>query len=74
MEQTQRPLQPERRKAQSPYVGDDRRKQYSPDEMPPDPTPGDPGVDARNQQWLEQQRAVEREQSDKGTEPGPTGT
>ena len=43
MEQTQRPLQPERRKSQAQYVGDDRRKQYSPDEMPPDPTPGDPG-------------------------------
>jgi hypothetical protein len=51
------------------------RKQYSPDEMPPDPTPGDPGRDARNQQWLERQRAAERERSEQDSnKPGPQST
>jgi hypothetical protein len=42
-----------------------RERKYSPDEMPPDPTPGDPGKDMRDQQWLERQRAAERERSKK---------
>ncbi len=41
-------------------------------EMPPDPTPGEPGVDARNRQWLEEQRKAERERSkQESNKPGP---
>jgi hypothetical protein len=46
-----------------------RERKYSPDEMPPDPTPGDPGKDMRDQQWLERQRAAERERADQDTKP-----
>ncbi len=52
-----------------------RRPAYSDRELPPDPTPGDPGPDARDQQGLEQERAAERERSKgKDNKPGPYGT
>ena len=38
------------------------KKQYS-DEVPPDPTPGDPGREARERRKIERQRASEREHS-----------
>ena len=39
-------------------------KKYS-DEMPPDPTPGDPGREARVREKIELQRAAERDLSDR---------
>ena len=52
-----------------------RERTYSPDEMPKDPTPGDPGKDMRDQQWLERQRAAERKRSEQDDNtPGPAGT
>ena len=38
------------------------KKQYS-DEVPPAPTPGDPGREARERQKIERQRAAERDLS-----------
>ena len=61
---------PERRHSQDPFPGPDRRAAYSHGELPPDPTPGDPGPDARNQQGLEKRREVERERSEAGFRPG----
>ena len=52
-----------------------KKKGYSDGEVPPDPTPGEPGVDARNQQWLEEQRKAERDRSVKDKpKPAPAGT
>lgn len=42
-----------------------KKKTYSDGEVPPDPTPGEPGVDARNREWLEEQRKAERDRSEK---------
>ena len=50
-----------------------KKKRYSDGEMPPDPTPGEPGVEARNRQWLEEQRKAERERSEK-SKPSPVPT
>ena len=54
---------PERRKQQHHFEGGDRRKSYSHGELPPDPHPGEAGDTARDQHWLERQRAVERERT-----------
>ncbi|HZQ75088.1 MAG TPA: hypothetical protein VFB08_19400 [Burkholderiales bacterium] len=36
----------ERRRAVLPFEGAERRRKYSGNEMPPDPTPGEPGKEA----------------------------
>jgi hypothetical protein len=54
----------ERRKSQQQFKGDERRTEtppkYSSNEMPPDPTPGDPGKEA----------AIERDRLDRETRKG----
>jgi len=59
----------ERRKAREHYKGDERRaedqaetppKKYSSNEMPPDPTPGNPGKEA----------SIERDRLDRGDKKG----
>ena len=66
---------PDRRREDQGFEGDERRKSYSHGELPPDPTPGDPGADARDQQGIERRRESERERSE-GTDnkPGPYST
>ena len=64
--------QEERRQSQKPYEGDERRKQdgaethkkYAADEMPKDPTPGDPG----------EENVIERGRLDRGDEPPRGGS
>ena len=64
--------QPERRHSRGPYSGKERREpQPYADEMPKDPTPGDPGPDTRGQSSVvEKSREVERERSQNPTKPG----
>ena len=52
-------MQQERRSSTQPYEGDERR-QYSENEMPRDPTPGDPGQEA----------SIERDRLDRETKKG----
>ena len=78
---------PDRRREQAPFHGRERRapdlienppgrnpgistEPYA-DEMPKDPTPGDPGPDTRGQSSvIEKSREVERERSQNPTKPG----
>ena len=53
----------ERRKQQESFEGAERRKSYSHGELPPDGQPGAPDDTARDQHWIERQRAAERERS-----------
>ena len=52
----QKPQQEERRKSQEHYKGDERRAPNQPNEMPTDPTPGNPGKEA----------VIERDRLDRG--------
>ena len=65
---------PERRKQQEIFEGNERRKSYSHGELPPEGRPQAPDT-ARDQHWIERQRAAERQLSEgDDNKPGPYST